>query len=84
MFLSINLLKNGVTSYKDDLISVFYLLVYILCDQRIVNQEAFLINPKQMLLYREENPMAELPMLLVDHLVLFGPEQDLLPEKISK
>ena len=36
LFLSENLLENGTPTFKDDLISVFYLLVYILCDQTII------------------------------------------------
>ena len=36
-----------------------------------------------MLVYRKMITLEQLPLMLVDHLVLFGPEQDYLPEKIS-
>ena len=84
LFLSANLLeKNNLPSFKDDIIAFFQILVFLLSDSRIINQNGFLLNPTLMLNYREINPLGLMPVILFDHMTLFGKEQDQLPEKDS-
>ena len=74
-FLSLNLLeKKKSPSFNDDVISLYYLVVYLLCGQKFIKQETYLMESSYMLAYRKKVPIEELQFLLVDHLTLYGNE----------
>ena len=80
-FKSINLLENPKTpTFKDDIISVFYLIIYLLCDRKHIALKGWLLSVDQMLEYRQRCSIYDLPSLMVDHVELFGFDQELLEQ----
>lgn len=49
MFGSVNHLLNIASRRKDDIIQLFYLMMYLLCDQKFLGHEGFVMNmePRQ-------------------------------------
>ena len=61
-FQSIRLLKKQKTpTYKDDIISIFYVIMYLLCDRKHIENGDLLLNEEQMLEYRQLYSIVDLP-----------------------
>ena len=54
IFQSITLLKKKRTpTFKDDIVSIFYVIMYFLGDRKHVQKNKFLLNRQQILEYRQ-------------------------------